>query len=1724
MANDSELEVRITARDELSPQLKSIESSIIRTVGSITAAFASIKLAAAPIVAATHLERELANVAKTTDFSAAQMRTLQKELLNLSLQVDVTAVDLAKIAAAAGQQGLGSQGVAGVVAFTDTVSRMSSVLGISAEEAATNVGKILNIFKISLRDVEKASSIVNEVSNNTVADGEHLLDVIKRIGTAAGSLNIQQTTALAATGLGLGQSAEVVGSAFTKIFTAFREKAEKFADLTKGVVLSTGEKLGGGSKQWLKVVQDNGVEALKAYLEALRKLAPEKQALAIGKLTGAGRQGTLTQKLVQDSTNSVLNQALGFAEEGAKGESSIKERLKVVQTLDAQIKILKNSFTALGVEAALGGAESGKSLVNTLTGYTAQLSSFLQGAGVKLFIKVLKDSFVDLVSLIAKGTTFISSLNVNWTAFVQIAKAFLELRLAQSIGNFVGKLSGAGSLLGVFTNHTKELAEATKTASAATAGTAAAEAKTVASLKSKILGFEELSIIWQKNKRDADALRIAQEQLDKAKLATVVPSNLNVLAQGHAKNSGEVAGVAQAEAAAASAALQKTQESIQARQLASNAIVNTRIQQAEEKKNLVLLEIEKVYQAEKQKIKDTGTTVGMTALKREYANQQAQAEEQFQRSLRGIESYYSRKEAIVAAGEAATLAASQAGLLAAQGKVVATGGLNKADTSVAAGTAAAATAAAGAVALASAKVTELEATTTKGAISLELLGAAFRGLVSFIGKAVSFIFIFVTGAQILFSVLDSLGIIDKLPNSLQKLASMLGLTTKATRDLAAAENERIEKAREEMDVIQEQIELLKKLQTATGELSTEKLKANLIKIQSTEDPAQKEKLRAETFNPLAELAREADAKTAQAKKEDLRKELDDKIAAVKGAEAKIAEIAKASALQETLFGKSNEGAEKLKEQLKAATTELADFKQKVEAQKAALVAVDVNVAQSKENLAKAIPLIAAAFIEASFELFVKFVPDITAVQDKIKELEIQQRELQQKAVGDPKAAEALKQVVADLEVQKVKLIQLQEEYKKAEAAKLSFATTPEQKAAILSVRDELSLPNKTAVAKRDLLLQSTPEQRTGVLAQKPATPTTGTKDFSNARDEARAKFAAQLALDKALLEARFKLAEENSHRLQIIEDEDFKQGLVSIKQYYADRERVQLESNDRSIALKNAEIKANLDSEKQFAKDLKPSDKIKNQATRATLQGEIDVLLAQRGEIVKKTEFELAAEIKSFNETLNSETLNAIQEGFIRGGPQEIADATFKDLELKNKEHIAKLRKEGKDGLADAIEIKFKVTSFDNVISSVEKKLQLANDEFSRAQDRLSIEQQKGTLTAVQTEVAHDKAIRDSIESQKIFLQQEEVYLAQLRAQADLDPRLNQAYEERAGKVDQLRLNIEKLGQETDRTAKSINTSLVDSFANASDNILTKGSSLSDQLKAFFKSVADDVNKMFSKDIAENLFKSLGSTGSGGFGGAIQNVIQGKGFGDFFGGVAGKIGGLFGPATGPAPGATGVGSVAQDAFRSSEISTGNTDQTAAVTASTDAFGQVTKAAVAQAEQTGIVNAIMGFFGLSTSTTTTIASAAVDGLGFACGAAIFAVEALSLAMDQVALKSLFGAAHGGGIIGSSPLSSRRVSPLVFMGAPRYHSGGTAGLLPNEVPAILEKGEAVLTKRQQATVTAAMQGGGGPQKEMNIRNILVTDPNFVHDALGSSQGEKTLISFVSKNRATLKQMLG
>lgn len=114
-------------------------------------------------------------------------------------------------------------------------------------------------------------------------------------------------------------------------------------------------------------------------------------------------------------------------------------------------------------------------------------------------------------------------------------------------------------------------------------------------------------------------------------------------------------------------------------------------------------------------------------------------------------------------------------------------------------------------------------------------------------------------------------------------------------------------------------------------------------------------------------------------------------------------------------------------------------------------------------------------------------------------------------------------------------------------------------------------------------------------------------------------------------------------------------------------------------------------------------------------------------------------------------------------------------------------------------------------------------------------------------------------------------------------------------------------------------------------------------------------------------------------------------------------------------------------------------------------------------------------------------------------------------------------HAGGVIGrGTGTRTSRVSPFVFAGAERFHTGGLPGLRSDEVPAILQKGEEVLDRDNPRNI---LNGGAaaGAAQAMAQRFVLVDDRSKMAEAMAGAEGEQVTLLHLRRNIPTLKQWM-
>lgn len=1736
MVARSDLEVRVQGKDELSNVFSDLQSKTIRFVGAVSSALTAFQIAAFPVESIRRFEKELAGVQKTTNFTDGQIKQLSESLVDLSRNINVSAADLAKIAAAAGQQGLGREGVAGVVQFTESVSRMAAVLDLSVEQAGTDVGKIASIFAVPLKDIERAVSAFNEASNNSTASGEQLLDVVKRIGDAAGSLDLSQSIGLAATGIDLGLSPEVVGTSFSKVMSEMYAQADKFAKL-----------LGVSVEDWIKSLQTNGIDALKQYLAALRKLTPQAQQEQIKQLSGGGRIGVAVTKLVRDAEDSILDFNVANAATGYEtGISALKEQLTVLKTLDAEGDKLKNSFDALGTEA-------GERFVEPLSEGLAQLNAALASDGVLKFARDVGDAFRDIIEAVSDTVKFLANLNVNWTNFIKVAEVFVELKLAQVFVGILGNVTGLSSAFAALGRSAAAAGEAQVAAgNAGSSGLRAAIAQTkelIAAQQAKNQAVREEAALRAQVAQN-EAKQAAAEAAADAARGAVAAGKVDTAVAGNAVTAAK-SNVAAAEAAAVAARLQVQQQA------------NARLERAEQEHNARIVAIENERTRLQSIAREEGNRSALLAATRARNEQLAAEEAYYAKSLTGINSYYARRLATVTASGQAEVNASRLALaqsLSAFDGAAAGVGMPALEAE-ARKAAAALDVANKNLVTATTNLTLAQRASAAAAAGMNLFSrgvsiaaAALRGLVAIAGKA----FFWLT---VIYTVLDATGVLENAGKWFEKLTDFMGLTSAASRDLAVkkeAEAERLTKAAraaeenaKALDALldsttglisegagkkllaqlgSDDIEVYRKgVSELVGAVSSAQDKLNALKETGTSLPVDEQAIREETAKAVALLAeRQAELKSAQDRY---------------GSSAERGDYGSSLAIKEAQD--AADAQQRIVTDLQSSLARISDE---------AKNAIATGVTQTTQNLDNLKKTLSDTFSNESAGLFTEFAPQIIESMKKVEEAqdnlqaktaayeqdrseanqEAARQALDQQRIANETSAQVLQNAGAAIAELKAKGGLSEAVVGSLDTLMNFFNLTKEQMANLLKTVDELRKSGASFNA--------------GLVSPKPTAPSgTGTAD-TQTEAQARRLRRARIELARNELQSIANLEKEANQQRQDEDEDAFKENLTSFEEFYAARLAIEKSNIDIQIRLRQNEL-GTLNEE--LAKAKEESEKIQTQAQIVKAQGDIDLLQKQRGALAAQVNRDMRDAVRDFTDQVAEQKL-ALQEFFGNGTDQEAYAASLQVAENGYRDFVNRLRVQAKDmpellPLIDEIELKGKFEAVQAGLDAVSRRAQISSDAISIQQRRIQSLQDAGLLTNSQAAKQQENQRKELIQTQTVAVEAMEARLAAMVRENGAVVQTTDQYKELANEIAGRKQDIEDLKLTANEVSKQINEDFQGNIKQLFLDLSNNGD-IKDAFADFFLNVVNSLQDTAAEELSQSFVRAIGSIGDGGLGGIFSKLAGMATGGGEDTSALGALGNLAGQATDVLGSSPATPIYTRDADSTLGLGTdgvlgslaGKEDDAVgdAVESTADiadkGFFSDTFESLGETFTGGISNLYSGI----TSLGVTIVNGVGSGLtslmsvfqvvGNAIVAAIFTSAASESTSSAFSSMGAFvgGAAHNGGIAGRLTMRRTGVDNSVFAGAVRYHTGGEAGLAPDEVPAILQKGEEVLTKEDPRHADNLGTGATGSD-QVAVQPIFRVQPvlseDAILDSLKGSKGEKLLLVHIGKNPNAFRQAL-
>ncbi|ECP5955618.1 phage tail tape measure protein [Campylobacter jejuni] len=324
---------------------------------------------------AISFESAMADVRKVVNFDEGDdIKKMSADILKMSQTLPVTANELAAIAAAGGQIGLGSKDVR---EFTNLVTKMKVAFDMSAEDVGDSVAKIKNILGISLKDMEDLGDSINNLSDNSASKAREIIDVMKRTAAAGKQIGFtkEQIAALSSSFISLGKGPEVAGTAINSLYRVLAT-ADNMGTKTESAFAKLGI-----SGAFLKQASfDDPQKALDMFLQRISKLDQKEQMGVLVDIFGrefADDMATLVGGL------DTYKEALKNAGDEAKKGSLQREFDTRAATTENSIILMKNAFNSLAVNLgsvflpAISWVSAGISyLVNSITYITGLVPGF----------------------------------------------------------------------------------------------------------------------------------------------------------------------------------------------------------------------------------------------------------------------------------------------------------------------------------------------------------------------------------------------------------------------------------------------------------------------------------------------------------------------------------------------------------------------------------------------------------------------------------------------------------------------------------------------------------------------------------------------------------------------------------------------------------------------------------------------------------------------------------------------------------------------------------------------------------------------------------------------------------------------------------------------------------------------------------------------------------------------------------------------------------------------------------------------------------------------------------------------------------------------------------------------------------------------------------------------------------------------------------------------------
>lgn len=430
---------------------------------------------------------------------AKQIKAISEEMPTANGAIDIAAL-------VEGAARMGVQGQENLLTFAKTAAKAATAFELPAAELAENMGKIANLYKIPISNIEQLGDAINFLDDNAQSKGGDIINVLQRMGGVADKLDFKKAAALGSTFLSLGSAPEVAANAANAMVRELSIATMQSDTFAAGL-----DTLGLNDKALQKAMTQDAMGTIAAVLEKINKLKPEDQMTVTTQLFGkeygddagklANNMGELYRQLklvnAEKSKGSMQRESdIGKDSVSAQWmllqagignlQSSLGERLRaplmdiigyIQQTVgvirrwvDANPELASTLVKVAAVTSVIAIALGGLALtVAALLGPLAVMRLMIGGVGVKL--NLTSKGLSMLSRVMALNGSMAAPLLAKWAALGNAIKGLSFAKIGAGMKAMLTAITSMPTKIGALTAATWRYVTAQWAASKATAAT-----------------------------------------------------------------------------------------------------------------------------------------------------------------------------------------------------------------------------------------------------------------------------------------------------------------------------------------------------------------------------------------------------------------------------------------------------------------------------------------------------------------------------------------------------------------------------------------------------------------------------------------------------------------------------------------------------------------------------------------------------------------------------------------------------------------------------------------------------------------------------------------------------------------------------------------------------------------------------------------------------------------------------------------------------------------------------------------------------------------------------------------------------------------------------------------------------------------------------------------------------------------------------------------------------